>query len=531
MKYALVTLMGFQKPDPQQQSKFPPPLHKSTQAGVAGEFQFHGLGKANYNVSVQKPGFNMSFSPNDLKLRQLDLTASVSGIELKLSPLGVIEGKVVDQNDEPMRGVNILALQVQIDDGQRDTNAPRSVATDDRGMYRLWNLQPGHYYIKAAGKSGGTYRYVGDSTPYYSSWQSFTPVYFGGGQTLDSATPILIEPGAKAAADFHLNLESAYRIRGTLANAPSGTITFELLQGIEDISASRTSLNATTGKFEVQDVTPGNYTLRATQEGKMRGETTVTVSDRDVSEVSIALSPAVAVQGVVRVLGAPLKAKHLPGFDQARAAAADADKEEIDAMSDQDIEANCNVSLHARAGGARSQSTPARRMRNAAGVQENGSFTIPDVLPGLYTVRLQCYGGYPTSALSGGIDLLANPNLTIQPGSAPAPIEIQLKRGGGTLNGEFAVNPIPKTAGVLLVPAFNSTGPTMLPVGIDFESQDKVHFGQMFLAPGDYTAYAFSEWQQVEFRNPGFLQTLSGGESVRIEDGKEQKVSITKVVK
>jgi hypothetical protein len=55
--------------------------------------------------------------------------------------------------------------------------------------------------------------------------------------------------------------------------------------------------------------------------------------------------------------------------------------------------------------------------------------------------------------------------------------------------------------------------------------------GQAFLAPGDYTAYAFSEWQQVEFRNPGFLQTLSGGESVRIEDGKETKVSITKVVK
>ena len=472
----------------------------------------------------------MAFSPNDLKSRQFDLTASVSGVELKLSPLGIIEGKVVDQNDEPLRGVNILALQVQINDGQRDTNAPRSVATDDRGVYRLWNLQPGRYYIKAAGKSGGTYRYVGDGTPYYSSWQSFTPVYFGGGQTLDSATPILIEAGAKAAADFHLNLEPAYRIRGTLANVPSGTITFELLQGAEDVSASRTSLNATTGKFEVQDVTPGNYLLRATQEGKMRGETIITVSGRDVNDVSIALSPAVAVQGAVRVLGAPLKAKQIPGFDQARAAAAGADAEQIDAMSDEDIEPNCNVSLHARSGGARSLSAPARRMRNAA-VQENGSFTIPDVLPGLYTVRIQCYGGYPTSVLSGGIDLLANPSLTIHPGAAPAPIEIQLKPGGGTLDGEFAVNPLPKTAGVLLVPAFNSTGPMMLPVGADFESQDKIHFGQAFLAPGDYTAYAFSEWQQVEFRNPGFLQTLSGGESIRIEDGKEQKVSITKVVK
>ena len=40
VKYALVTLMGFQKPDPQEQGKVQAPLQKSTQAGAAGEFQF-----------------------------------------------------------------------------------------------------------------------------------------------------------------------------------------------------------------------------------------------------------------------------------------------------------------------------------------------------------------------------------------------------------------------------------------------------------------------------------------------------------
>ena len=369
---------------------------------------------------------------------------------------------------------------------------------------------------------------MGDATPYYSSWQSFTPVYFGGGRTLDSATPILIGSGSNAAADFHLNLEPAYRIRGTLANVPPGTITFELLQGPEDVSASRTSLNASTGGFEVQDVTPGNYLLRATQEGKMRGETMVTVSERDVNDVSVALSPAVAVHGVVRIVGAPLKAKQMPGFDQARALL---NTKENDEEGDQDIEPSCSVSLHARSGGAQLQSASARRLRNPAAVENNGAFTIADVLPGLYSVRIECEGGYPTSVLSGGIDLLANRSLMISPGAAPAPIEIQLKPGGGSLTGELSVNPLPKTAGVLLVPAFNSTGPRIIEVGSNPESQEKAEFGQWFLAPGDYTAYAFSDWQQVEFRNPSFLQTLSGGESVRIEDGKEQKLSITRLVK
>ncbi len=127
-------------------------------------------------------------------------------MQLKLSPLGALEIKVVYQNDEPLRGVNIIALQVQINDGLRDTNSARSVATDDRDLYRLCNSQPGRYYIKAASKSGGTYRYVGDNTPNYGSWQSFAPVYSGGGRTLYSATPILIESGSQSSADFHLEL-------------------------------------------------------------------------------------------------------------------------------------------------------------------------------------------------------------------------------------------------------------------------------------------------------------------------------------
>jgi DNA-binding NarL/FixJ family response regulator len=113
----------------------------------------------------------------------------------------------------------MLAIQVQVRDVVRETSGRRSVATDDRGIYRIANLQPGRYYIKAAGKSGGTYRYVGDTNPYYSSWQSFAPVYTGGARTLDSATPVTIDPGTNAPVDFHLRLEPAFRIRGKRQNA------------------------------------------------------------------------------------------------------------------------------------------------------------------------------------------------------------------------------------------------------------------------------------------------------------------------
>lgn len=531
VKYALVTLRSFRPFDPStpQPAKPQSPVQKSAQAGSAGEFQFTALSRAHYTITAQKPGFTPPFSPQEPGSRQIDLADSVTGLELKLAPLGVIEGKVLDQNDEPLRGVNIVALQVLINDGLRSTTTPRSVATDDRGAYRLWNLPPGRYYIKAAGKSGGTYRYVADATPYYSSWQSFAPAYFGGGQTLDSATPIQIEEGSKTTADFRLNLQPAFKIRGVLVNPPTGTITFDLLQGTEDVSASRTSLNGSTGRFEVQDVTPGTYLLRATQEEKMRGETIITVNGSDVNDVSIALSPPVTVQGTVRVIGAPLKVGQMPGFKEARAAM-DVDGADLDRVSDEVMQTSCGVSLHQRGGGAKTQSTPARN-GNATGNIENGTFTIAGVLPGLYTVRVECFGGYPTSVLAGGVDLLTNPSLLIQPGAAPAPIDIQVKPGGGTLAGEIQVSSPLKNPGVLLVPAFsNSTGPVMIPVGFVRQSKDKIQFMHPFLAPGDYTAYAFSDCPQIEFRNPSFLQTLTGGVAARIEDGQHLLITIQKVV-
>ena len=47
------------------------------------------------------------------------------------------------------------------------------------------------------------------------------------------------------------------------------------------------------------------------------------------------------------------------------------------------------------------------------------------------------------------------------------------------------------------------------------------------LTPGDYTIYTFPKFEDVEFRNPAFLGTLSGGTRVHIEDGKIAELTIT----
>jgi len=530
VKFALVTLIGFPASDHDSLPPEPVKAHsrtqKTAQAGEMGEFVFHGLAKAHYVLSAQKPGFIEAFIGPDFQAKQIELTDNVTGAQVKLSPLGVIEGKVVDQDDEPLRGVQILALQVDVNDGVRDTSAPRSVATDDRGVYRLWNLRPGRYYLKAAGKSGGTYRYAGEGTPYYSSWQSFAPVYAGGARTIDSATPVTIEPGTHAAVDFHLTLEPAFRIRGTVRNAPSSTVTFELVQGAERVAASRSSLNTSTGRFEIQDVTPGAYLLRVEEKGKLRGEVPVMVSDSDVNDVAVSLLPPVPVSGVTRVIGAPTKAKQMPQFSRMQSIAGQRmTAEQLEEYGDQTIEANCSVSLHQPGAGSQTRMPQGNRQPD----QEKGTFSIGQVFPGVYGVRAQCNGGYVTAILAGGLDLLTTPLLTVQPGVAPPSIEVQVKAGGGTLQGELPAGARGSSIGILTVPAFNSAGPQMHPT--QFFTPENNGFTISFLAPGDYTVYAFADWQKVEYRNPSFLQALTGGVGVHIEDGKEQHISLTQVIK
>ena len=402
----------------------PPPLTLTTFSDSAGAFWFNGLAAGDYSVSAQKPGFQTEGPDEaDILTEEVKLTSSVTDLRMRLEPLGVITGKVVDQDGMPLRGVDIIVSSSTTMDGLRQTNNGQNVSTDDRGVYRLWDLSPGKYYVKAAGRSGGAHLYTGDTPPRYQSEEAFAPSYFGGGKALESATPVRIEAGTEARADFTLKMEPACKIRGAVTNfVPRRAVKFELLSGDEDVSASRVSLNGDTGVFEIQDVLPGAYTLRATQE-KTRAEIPVTVGSKDLNGINLPLASGVDL--TVRT-----------------------------SFANQGEGGACTVSL--RPPGWRGGDVyTARPRRNSS-----GGPTLAGVLPGVYRVLIKCSGAYVRSAMSGSQDLLANPFLTVQPGVEPPALEILAAGGGGRVTG--ALSGIAKLADalILLVPQFvQSTGP------------------------------------------------------------------------
>jgi hypothetical protein len=179
VRNALVTVSKAPTPEEagelHELGRWVPILRKTALSGFNGDYQITGLPEGHYTVRAQKPGFASGFGPEQAQPVQVDVSAAVSNITVKLPPLGAIEGTVVDQNREPVDSVRIEAYTARIEDGERVIASNHSAVCDDRGKFRIWDLEPGQYYLKATGRNGGTYLFLGQGTPRPSSWLSSFP--------------------------------------------------------------------------------------------------------------------------------------------------------------------------------------------------------------------------------------------------------------------------------------------------------------------------------------------------------------------
>ncbi len=492
---AQVTIMRLANGEDAQTYK---PFVRTALTDSGGAFHFAALSTGRYSVSAQKPEFILERSAEKPAEYLVELTTSTENVQVKLSPLGVITGKIVDQDGLPGMGLNVIALSTQVRDGLIEIRSDRNVTTDDRGVYRLWNLPPGKYYIKVAGSGSGTFLTPANANAGNGD-ESFAAVYFGGGKTLDSAMPVEIGPGGEAHADLSLSVEPAFKIRGTVVNfVQRRNVKFELLSGGDEVETIHASVNNDTGKFELAAVVAGSYVLRVSQD-ENTAETPVTVRSSDVDGVALTLMPPVDIPVVVRFTG------------KRSTAAPDGDE------GDQPW---CSTRLQA----AGKLKTPSA----FDNVPQRGRDLIRNVPPGRYRVSFQCFGGYARSAMSGTHDLAADPILTVEPGVAPSPIEVTLFPGGGTVKGTLAFDG--SSAVVVLVPQFSSIEGAEKIFAQRLGGESKLEFQTEGLAPGSYMVWAFTR-QDIEYRNPEFLRSLSGGLVVQVDADAEKEIAIEGVVR
>ena len=435
-------------------------LHALTDPG--GTFRVSGLAGGLYTVEAQKPHFEAVSEPRPSPIQ---LGPSREDVELRLSPLGAIEGTVLDSGGAPLKGVNIQALRIATRDGWRQVEQERSVGTDDRGRYRMWNLQPGRYYMKAAGHYGGVREFRGETAPVTEWDESVVPAYAGGAPSLETAEPLVLKQRASQEANFRLETRPAFRIRGTLVDYdPAEPVKFELLSG-EEGHANRSSFNSASGQFVINDVIPGSYRLRATQSGRS-SETGLRIGDQDMTGLKLALFSSVPVSSTPHCEQDERRCvAYLSFYDEFR--------------------------------------------------KEQGYGSLP---PGQYRLSVFSSRGYGETVSCSGNAIPPGGSLVVPPGSGPVTCDIYVKTGGA-VDVSVELDGQPKSISVLLVP---DTESFVAPYR-GFETGGKWTFRN--LAPGEYSLYAFRDLDEIEYRNPEAMRKFKPGAKVTIRaNSREQAI-------
>jgi Carboxypeptidase regulatory-like domain len=402
-----------------------------------GEFIFKNIPAGHYHVVVDFPGYLNGFPQIDLKKRKAT-DVSVDGnssaeITVRTERGGAITGKVTYPDGEPAVGAQVNVL---IKNGKQWSHAPfvsAGAQTDDRGIYRIYPLQPGEYVVSVIEQSllieereGGTMQTVGN--------KSLNPYYYSDAASIKTATIIQVDAGREV---NNINLTLAdrptYHVAGTISASGKPLAGAYLRLGPHDEGLSgptqmrpyglaaradqdgRWSFNdIPDGTYDVElDPTADDLVTRSSQNGPVRTQRRfvgrrqqVTVAGADVLDVAMSLSEGGRISGTIVVEGD----KPLPHSTEVRSKL-------LATAGSQDDTAGVNVD------GA-----------------SKGSFLIEGVPTGenYLIVRVFDRNYFVKSMMWNGRDLLRQ-TLKVQEGNEVKDVRIILSRDVGTLTGHIVL--------------------------------------------------------------------------------------------
>jgi hypothetical protein len=257
-----------------------------------GSFDFTELPAGRYTLNASKGGFIQLSYGQRRPLQagtplQLSNGQQLKGVDLALPRGGVVSGRVSDENGDFMPGVTVAVLRYQYQQGDRQLVPSGRGQTDDRGVYRVWGLNPGEYYVSATapgenpgggrgrGGSGGGGRGGrgrGGDPDEDQDQLIYAPTYYPGVGSVADARSVTVGVSQEVLnLDFGLQLVRTAHVTGHVENpdgswAANGNVTLTPQNrpgGRGNFGMNYGSRIDWDGQFSVANVPPGLYTLRA----------------------------------------------------------------------------------------------------------------------------------------------------------------------------------------------------------------------------------------------------------------------------
>jgi len=244
------------------------PLTAKTNA--AGEYEFKEVKPGRYYLQANRNGYvNQAYGQkaSDLRMSQGTLLVvrageTLSQVDFKLIRGGIIEGRVVDTDGEPMASVGVMLERFMTQEGKRNLRPMGGGNTDDRGQFRLYGIAPGKYYVSARYRDWQTEN-EGEST--------YPPIYFPGTPNAQEAARIeVIAGGQLSGIDIPLSETKAFTVSGKVFRSDGKPAVEAMLSNTRMDDGDdwggwmgRGGVVDGEGNFKLGGLLPGRYRLAA----------------------------------------------------------------------------------------------------------------------------------------------------------------------------------------------------------------------------------------------------------------------------
>lgn len=283
--------------------------NRTTGTNDEGQFIVADVDAGAYTLNASAPGYVPAPDPNNPNRDPRFFRRGDSNITLTLAKGAVITGRVTDSTGAPVVGVSVRAVMTR----DAENHLPRQPysrerATDDRGIYRIFGIEPGTYLVAAGRGNINSYprvaAYDGDAPTYHPS------------ATSDTALPVIVRGGAEASGiDITYRGTRGHTVSGRLTGAATGegniAVTVSLINTVTNITESTAYIYPRTPErgFSFDAVPDGTYRILARlyarndmDEGLTSPARRIVVKGADITALELPLTSLASLTGQVRLL-------------------------------------------------------------------------------------------------------------------------------------------------------------------------------------------------------------------------------------
>jgi hypothetical protein len=483
----------------------------------AGHFLIDDVDPGQYNFSASRNAFvTQQYSAQGSSRQGTTLTLTngqkLKELAFKLTPQGVIGGRILDEDGEPMANVMVQCMFFGYQRGKRQLLGRNAVSTDDRGEFRMHGLSPGKYIISATYQSPDIYmaiteRVAGSQASQAAAEEGYATTFYPNTTNPESASQLEVTPGAQITGlNMTLARTRTVRIKGHVTGfaSPSRRNTNVMLLPRDNtgfmMPRAMTRVIDAQGNFTMRGVAPGSYVLRADYVGddnqRYGGRMLIEAGNSNIEGIELTLSPPVDLKGHVTI------------------------EENGDLAG-----ARLNVILQPKmngpmmGGGGRGQVLDDLTFQIANVGLDPYDITVPNIPEGFYLKSVRMGQQDVTET---GVDFTQ--------GGVAGELTVVLNPNGGQIDGNVQ-NDKGQSAGSAMVTLIPDEQHRAISWLYKTASTDQNgHFAMKGVRPGKYTIYAWEDIEPGAYQDPDFVKPHeSAGAKVSIDQGAHETVQLKAV--